>query len=155
MNSVVLEYRLQKGIDEFIPIYHYTHIDLQEILTRRECEFFIKEGVTYKQLSSAIEEGLFVIYVEKYEEDPIKESAPSQEGIKLEIRELNPFKDHPIIQTRWAMHHLEVLSIIGSIYTYYNEKEWERDSAEIDEDRKVYCLYVTPTGYKLPLSEGI
>ena len=155
MNSVILEYRLQKSKDEFIPIYHYTNIELQQILARRECEFFIKEGITYKQLSSAIEDDLFVIYVEKYEEDPVLEPAPSKTGIELEIRELNARKDHPLILTRQAMDHLEVLSIVGSIYTYYNGREWERDSAEIDEDRKVYVLYVTPTGYKIPMSEGI
>jgi hypothetical protein len=41
---------------------------------------------------------------------------------------------------------LDVLSYIGTVYTYYNGWEWERDSAEIDEDRSVYSLYVTKTG---------
>ena len=111
--------------------------------------------MTYKQLSSAIEDDLFVIYVEKYEEDPIEESVFFHEGILLEIRELNVIKDHPLIKSEKMVHHLEVLSKIGSIYTYYNGQEWERDSAEINEDRKVYILYVTPTGYKIPTSEGI
>ncbi len=154
MNSVILEYRLQKSKDEFIPIYHYPDIELQQILARRECEFFIKDGITYKQLSSAIENNLFVVYVEKYEEDPIIEPDPQQAGLLLEIRELNPQKDHPLIYTQQAMNHLEVLCILGSIYTYYNGREWERDSAEIDEDRKVYVLYVTPTRYKISKSEG-
>ena len=67
-----LEYRLKKGKDEFVPIYHYPDIDLEQILARRECEFFVKEGITYKQLSSAIEDHLFVIYLEVYEEDPLE-----------------------------------------------------------------------------------
>lgn len=153
--SVVLEYRLQKSSDEFIPIYHYRDIELEQILTRRECEFYIKEGITYKQLSSALEDDLFVIYVEKYEEDPIEEPEFFQEGITLEIRELNAVKEHPLIKSEKMYSHLDVLSKIGAVYTYYNGKEWERDSAEIDEDRKVYVLYVTPTGYKIPTSEGI
>lgn len=155
LNGTILEYRLRNFKDEFIPIYHYPNIELDQILARRECEFFIKEGITYKQLSSAIEDHLFVIYVEKYEEDPPLEPAPQQTGIKLEIRELNALKDHPLLYTRQAMNHLEILSVIGSIYTYYDNKEWERDSAEIDEDRMVYVLYVTPTGYKIQKSEGI
>ncbi len=56
-------------------------------MARRECEFFIKEGITYKQLSSGLEENVFVIYVEIYEEDPIEEPDTSGERIKLEIRE--------------------------------------------------------------------
>ena len=46
-------------------------------------------------------------------------------------------------------NHIDVLSMIGSVYTYYQGMEWKRDSAEIDEDRKVYVLYVTPTGYTI------
>ena len=147
--SATLEYRLQKGKDQFVPIFHYPTIDLEQILARRECEFFVKEGITYKQLSSAIEGDIFVIYLEVYEEGPIEKDGLIQEGINLEIRELNVLKGHPLITTEYMSNHMDVLSIIGSVYTYYHGKEWERDSAEIDEDRKVYVLYVTSTGYKM------
>lgn len=151
--SPVLEYRLQKGRDEYIPIFHYPHIELEQILARRECEFFIKEGVTYKQLSSSIEDNVFVIYLEKYEEKPMELEILSPEAIVLEVRQLNNLKEHPLITTIHLKHHIDVLSIIGSIYTYYHGSEWERDSAEIDEDRKVYVLYVNPTGYSFPTQE--
>ncbi|WP_068982913.1 MULTISPECIES: hypothetical protein [Lysinibacillus] len=147
--GAMLEYRLQKEKDKFEPIYYYTNIDLPQILTRRECEFFIKEGKTYKQLSSAIEGELFVIYVQLYEETPIEMPEHLHEGIKLEIRELNAYKNYPLITFEYMTNHLDILSIIGSIYTYIEGKEWERDSAEIDEDQGVYVLYVKPTGYTL------
>ncbi len=147
--GAMLEYRLQKEKDKFEPIFYYTNIDLPQILTRRECEFFIKEGKTYQQLSSAIEDGLFVIYVKLYEETPMDMNEPFNEGIKLEFRELNAYKHHPLITFEYMVNHLDILSIIGSIYTYIEDKEWERDSAEIDEDRGVYVLYVKPTGYTL------
>ena len=70
-------------------------------------------------------------------------------GIKLEIRELNALKEYPLITSEMMTTHLDVLSVIGSVYTYIQDKEWERDSAEIDEDRKVYVLYVTSTGYTM------
>lgn len=146
--SAVLEYRLQKGAEQFVPIYHYPDIELEQILARRECEFFVKDGVTYKQLSSAIEDQLFIIYVEVFE-DGIQEQEERTNGIKLEIRELNASKSHPLIASKLMHNHLDVLSMIGSVYTYEHGKEWERDSAEIDEDRKVYVLYVTPTGYMI------
>jgi hypothetical protein len=149
--KAVLEYRLQKGKEDYVSIYHYPEIELEQILTRRECEFFVKEGVTYKQLSSAIEGNLFIIYLEIYEESPIEKERPSQPGIRLEIRELNHINGHPLITSDYLTNHMDVLSMIGSVYTYDQGKEWERDSAEIDEDRQVYVLYVTPTGYQLPL----
>lgn len=147
--SATLEYRLIKGKDEFIPIYHYPEIELEQILVRRECEFFVKEGVTYKQLSSAIEGHLFVIYLQVYEEGPVETEDPLQSGIKLEIRELNALKEHPLLSSEYMTNHLDVLSVIGSIYTYIQDEEWQRDSAEIDEDRKVYVLYVISTGYTM------
>jgi hypothetical protein len=149
--SAVLEYRLQKGNNQFVPIYHYPDIELEQILARRECEFFVKDGVTFRQLSSAIEDELFVIYVELYEDGLPEKEESSVQGISLEVRELNAAKNHPLIANEFVMNHLDVLSMIGSVYTYYHGQEWERDSAEIDEDRKVYVLYVTPTGYKISI----
>lgn len=66
--------------------------------------------------------------------------------ITLEVRELNSLRGHPILFASSFYTHLDVLSYIGTVYTYYNGWEWERDSAEIDEDRSVYSLYVTKTG---------
>lgn len=145
--GAMLEYRLQRNSDKFEPIFYYSHIDLPQILARRECEFFIKEGKTFKQLSSAIEGKLFVIYVELYEEAPIEMEKDIHTGIKLEYRELNASNNHPLITFEYMKNHLDILSIVGSIYTYIEEEEWERDSAEIDEDRGVYVLYVKSTGY--------
>ena len=79
-------------------------------------------------------------YLKVYEEDPLENDDILQAGIKLEIRELNALKEYPLIMSEMMTTHLEVLSVIGSVYTYIQDKEWERDSAEIDEDRKVYVL---------------
>ncbi|MGM9924377.1 MAG: hypothetical protein ACI35R_09035 [Bacillus sp. (in: firmicutes)] len=146
---LVLEYRLWKGNEEYIPLYHYDYIDIEQIITRRECEFFVKEGVTYKQISSAIEKNIYVIYVEIYEEgqkEPVRGGIDG--SITLEIRELNTLKGHPLLETRYMDSHIEVLSVIGSTFIFINNLECERDSAEIDEDRNVYVLYVQPTGYE-------
>ncbi|MBM7703873.1 hypothetical protein [Metabacillus iocasae] len=148
-SSVVLEYRLLKGKDEYVPLYHYEHIELEQILARRECEFYVKEGVTYKQRSSAVEDDLHIIYVDEYEHHPKeKEDPESRHSIKVEVRAFNARQNHPVITTKYMRTHLEVLSFIGAVYTYVNRKEWERDSAEMDEDRMVYVLYVTETGFK-------
>ncbi|MGM0752805.1 MAG: hypothetical protein ACQET6_12840 [Bacillota bacterium] len=149
MKQPVLEYRLRKGNDTYEAIYHYPDIELEQILARRECEFFVKEGVTYRQLSSAIEGNRFILYVEVYEEEPVKDPLFPPEGLILEIRELNSRSNHPILKVEHHDYHLDILSVIGSVYYYIDGVEWERDSAEIDEDRYVYILYVKATGYKL------
>ena len=90
-----------------------------------------------------------MIYVELYEEKPMEQEVESDSGIKLEIRELNVRKDYPLLVSESMLNHLDVLSVLGNVYTYIEGNEWERDSAEIDEDRKVYVLYVTSTGYTM------
>lgn len=144
----LLEYRLLKLNETYHSIYHYESIDLEQVLARRECEFFVKEGVTYKQRSSAIEDDIHVIYVDEYEHAPKEEKESDSEYLTLEVRELNSYRNHPLLTLKSFSNHLEVLSYLGAVYTYFNGQEWERDSAEIDEDRKVYVLYVTETGVK-------
>ncbi|WP_394191140.1 hypothetical protein [Paenisporosarcina quisquiliarum] len=150
MATASLEYRLYKGLHSFEPLFHYDSIELDQILTRRECEFFVKDGITYQQTSSAIEENLHLIYVKKVEESEKEKEVFNLNGrLTLEIREFNLRENHPIIQKHEFDQHLEILSQIGSVYLYFDQMEWERDSAEIDEDRLVYVLYMIKTGYKL------
>ncbi|MFP5303424.1 hypothetical protein R2R70_19810, partial [Cobetia sp. SIMBA_158] len=92
--------------NEFVPIYYYPEIDLGEILARRECEFFVINGTTYKQLSSSIEDQLFVIYVEIIEEEPpLKKIESTESTVSLEIRELNARNNHPLITTEIFHNH--------------------------------------------------
>lgn len=150
MVTAALEYRLFKGQNSFDPLFRYESIELDQILARRECEFFVKDGVTYKQTSSAIEGHIHLIYVKKEEESEKEQEVFNLNGkLKLEIREFNSRGNHPVIQTFELDRHIEILSKIGSVYLYIDNQEWERDSAEIDEDRLVYVLYMTKTGYRL------
>lgn len=150
VTTTALEYRLFKGLNSFEPLFRYESVELDQILARRECEFFVKDGVTYKQTSSAIEGHIHFIYVEKEEESTKEQEEFNLNGkLKLEIREFNSRGNHPVIQTFELDRHIEILSKIGSVYLYLDNQEWERDSAEIDEDRLVYVLYMTKTGYRL------
>lgn len=145
-----LEYRLYKGLHSFEPLFYYDSIELDQILTRRECEFFVKDGITYQQTSTAIEENLHLIYVKKVEESEKEKEIFNLNGkLTLEIREFNRRESHPIIHKLEFDKHLEILSHIGSVYLYFKHQEWERDSAEIDEDRLVYVLYMIKTGFTL------
>lgn len=145
-----LEYRLYKGNNSSEPLFHYEQIDLQQVLARRSCDFYVKEGIVYKQTSSAIEGDWHVIYVTKEEEGEMeKEEFNINDTLQLEMRELNGRANHPILKKIEFDHHIDILSHIGSDYHYIDGMEWEKDSAEIDEDRRVYVLYLIKTGYKM------
>ncbi|MBB3869369.1 hypothetical protein HNR78_002262 [Parageobacillus toebii NBRC 107807] len=147
-----LEYRLWLGEENYRLLYFYESIDLPQIIARRECEFFVKEGVAYQQVSSALEHDTFVIYVEEYERGP-KEAEVDSNDLLLEVRELDAENGHPVIATLELPSSLDVMAYIGNSFTYFQGKEWLRDSSEIDEDRKVYVLYVTATGFVMEEGE--
>lgn len=148
-----LEYRLNKGTNSFEPLFHYEEIEIDQILARRECEFFVKEGIVYKQTSSAIEGNLHVIYVAKHDQGEMEKEEFNLNGtMKLEMREFRERTDFPLLKTLEFERHIDILANLGSVYHYLDGHEWERDSAEIDEDRRVYVLYLIKTGYKM---EGI
>ncbi len=145
-----LEYRLFKGNNSSEPLFHYEQIDLQQILARRGCDFYIKEGTVYKQTSSAIEGDWHVIYVTKHEEgEADKEEFNLNGALQLELREFNGRANHPILKKLEFDHHIDILAHIGSDYHYLDGLEWEKDSSEIDEDRRVYVLYLIKTGYTM------
>ena len=77
-------FRLLKPDDTFVSIYHYQSIELEQILARRECEFFVKEGVTYKQTSSAVEDDIHIIYVKEHEHGPKEQAEDDNREITLE-----------------------------------------------------------------------
>lgn len=148
-----LEYRLYKGTNSFEPLYHYEEIEIDQILARRECDFFVKEGIVYKQTSSAIEGLLHVIYVAKHNQgEKEKEEFNLNGTMKLEFREFRERTNFPLLKTLEFERHIDILANLGSVYHYLDGQEWEKDSAEIDEDRRVYVLYLIKTGYKM---EGI
>ncbi len=109
MNSIVLEYRLYKNELSFEPLHHYTSLGLDEVLARRECEFFVKDGMTYKQRSSALEgDQYFLIYVDRYTEGPMDKHETSD--IKVEIRTLDDRFDNPLLEAYYVDRHLDALA---------------------------------------------
>ena len=88
-----LEYRLYDRTSSYKPLFHYEVIDLHQVLARRECDFYVKEGIVYKQTSSAIEGEWHVIYVEKQKEgEKEKEEFNLNNTLKLEMRRFNEEK---------------------------------------------------------------
>lgn len=139
-----LEYRLVE--DGFPGLFHYTDISKEEIGVRFSCDYFIKNQVVYEKTSTALEDDLFVIYVERSATEiphPFHLTEGALGSVLLEIREVNDdLEDYPIIKVLEIPDLLTLLLYLQSNYINLNHREWEKTSAEIDEDRFVYVLYV-------------
>jgi hypothetical protein len=139
-----LEYRLLDEAKQFPVQYYYDRIGKPEIAMRMSCDYFVKEGQIFEKTSAAIDGGTYVIYVQPAVEEKVVD--PSQKAIwktiRIELREYKEDSDYyPVIHVYEFRDEMEALLHMQSNFLYLYGKEWEKTSAEIDEDRNVYVWY--------------
>lgn len=143
-----LEYRLLDEEEEYPVLYHYVDIDKGEIAARFACNRFIKQGAVYEKTSCAVEPLTYVIYVNDAGEVPISPpEAPQGVGVKMELRKektIDPLCT--LLETYHFQSNEDLLLYLQADYVVWLGEEWEKTAAVIDEDRKVYALYVQPGG---------
>ena len=144
-----LEYRYDDEIRKYPGLWHYGNLSKAEAAARMVCEYFVKEGQTFKVTATALDpDGTSVIYVTK-ESFTNELSDHHYSHIGLEVRELNQ-QGSSLIEKKEIWDHEEVLAALLSDYIYIEQKgqflEFTLDSREIDEDRKCYIYYGEFTG---------
>ncbi|MFS0880328.1 hypothetical protein [Metabacillus niabensis] len=140
-----LEYRLNDEMKGYPALYHYDFTDPSEIFCRRLCDYFIKNNIVYHKTSSSLEDEYYVIYVEEETDEYSFSDAKTYSHVTLEVREYQEYKESPLLYTYDLYSHEEALSLIGNDYLWIDDKEYEKVSAEIDENRSTYVLYMTRT----------
>ena len=148
-NIHVLEYRLIDETKQYPAIYHFEELDKMQIFCRRNCDYFVLDKQVYETTSSALEEDRFVIYVKKVDDEKPFYAASSTRPLGIEVREYRENNESPEIAFFHCETHEDVFSYLDSTYHYVHGKEVERVSAEMDQDRRVYVLYVFPVGVEL------
>ncbi|MGM7682385.1 hypothetical protein ACSVDA_09550 [Cytobacillus sp. Hm23] len=142
----VLEIRLNDRYKDYPALYHYKDIDREQIFVRRECEYYVKDGIVYEQVSSALEDDRFVLYVNKIGDDTIDPNTRVRENLCVEVREYRRIGEQKLLKIYDCRDHMDVLGYIGNTFIYIEGKEYKRSSVEADEDRQTYILYVNDTG---------
>lgn len=149
-----LTYYLQKDDQSYEAFYTYKEgsIDANEIYARQLCEYFIVNGSQYRLLSNEMdgnEEMLIVEHLGAASALP-GEVFYNNEGIRLEFREYLSPSHMPLLYTLqinpYGRGHWEVIRYLLKDYIDVPTIGiCKRDSAELDEDRRCYVLYVTRT----------
>jgi hypothetical protein len=140
-----LEYRLNDERSNYPALFHYEFSEPSEIFSRRLCDYFIKDKKVYRKTSTSLEEKYYVIYVENDSEEYIFEDAEMYKHVTLEVRDYKENSISPLIYTYDLYSHEEALSLLGNDYLWIHNEEYEKISAEIDEDRSTYVLYMSKT----------
>ena len=141
-----LEYRLLDEENGYPLLFYYDPIDRDEVSLRFACDYLVKGHVVYEKTSCAIEPHSYVIYVKRSAEEQAVDYA--QEAVKRWGRiqvELREYKDgtanYPLVHTFSFKEDDDALLHLQSDYLFVNGTEWEKTSAEVDEDRHVYIYY--------------
>jgi hypothetical protein len=144
-----LEYRLLDEAQGYPLLYYYDFMKTEEATARFACDYFIKEGKIYEKTSCAVEPGMNVIYVRLVsEENKASFSQPPGIGmgfIMLELREYNETETYPLIRTLEFAALPDLNLYLQADYITLDGIEWEKTSAEIDEERQVFVIYLQKT----------
>ncbi len=131
----------------FTPFYEYplNSINQEEIYARQLCEFFIKDGKEYELFSnemSGLDECLIID--EKGIAEKNSDEMVYKEGIHLEIRQYKRIGEMSLLHTFSLDSHWEAIRyLLKDLIEIPSLGQMGRDSAEIDEDRGCYVIYVT------------
>ncbi|SFS33144.1 hypothetical protein [Marininema halotolerans] len=148
---IQLEYRLYDKIKSHPLLYTYENVDEEEVSARMVCDWFIKENQVFERMTVEMAPPRCIIYVRAaVEEEVINREVlthPEWQGMRLEVRQ---FKEtamiYPLIETIHFTRTSSLRLYIQSDYVFLQDQKWEKTSAEIDENRRVFVLYVRPVG---------
>lgn len=145
-----LEYRWLDEKNGYPVLFYYDHIDKDEVSLRFACDYLVKGHVVYEKTSCAVEPGCYVIYVKRSTDETAVDYAHTAStrwgSIQLELREYKEgTMNYPLVHTYYFKDDDEALLHLQSDYLVLDGREWEKTSAEVDEDRRVYVYYARPT----------
>ncbi|WP_078548452.1 hypothetical protein [Litchfieldia alkalitelluris] len=141
-----LVYYIKTG-SSFEPFYEYKNhsINEDEIYARQLCEFFIKDGKEYELYSNEMKDSEEILVIlDKGSSAIFSDEKTYNGGIHLEVRQYKNIGEMSLLHTFHLNSHWEVIRyLLKDIIDIPGQGQKARDSAEIDEDRRCYVLYVT------------
>jgi len=140
-----LEYRLWDESGNESILFYYNDIKNTEIAARMTCDYFVKEGRVYEKDSTFWENGLYIIYVHPVDDELVHEGEPnylSKREVVLEVREFKENTEYyPLIQVYFLNNMDKMATLLQGDRYYSGGIQWEKTSAETDEDRGAFVLY--------------
>ena len=112
-------------------------------------DYLVKDQHVYEKMSCALEIGTYVIYVRRAEDEQVLDSqlvfAPDWEGIRMEVRHFREGTAHyPVVHTFHFHSDEDALLHLQCDFLFIDGQEWQKTSAEVDENRRVYVIYAQP-----------
>jgi hypothetical protein len=142
-----LTYYIEK-IDEYEPFLSYKipeNMNHDEKYARQLCEFFVHEGKEYELQSNEMKdnEEILIIKEKGTAKKFADEASYKGRGIFIEFRQYHETGEMPLLHLQALNSHWDVIRyLLKDVVDIPQRGQYLRDSAEIDEDRAVYVMYV-------------
>ena len=142
-----LTYYIEKN-DSYEPFLTYKipeNMHNDEKYARQLCEFLVSGQKEYELQSNEMKGSEEILIVKEI--GPIRrfteEPSYKGRGIFLEFRKYNETGDMPLLHVQALNSHWDVIRyLLKDVVDIPRQGQYIRDSAEIDEDRAVYVMYV-------------
>ncbi|WP_276531234.1 RNA helicase [Fictibacillus nanhaiensis] len=142
-----LTYYIEKtaGYEPFLTYKIPENMHNDEKYARQLCEFFVTGHKEYELQSNEMKGSEEILIVK--EKGPARrfsdEPSYKGRGIFLEFRQYNSTGDMPLLHVQALNSHWDVMRyLLKDVVEIPRQGQFLRDSAEIDEDRSVYVMYV-------------
>lgn len=144
-----LQYVLDDSEKKYPSIAYYPRISKEEILLRFACDYWVKDHKVYEKTATENDGVAYTIYVQHDPEEQVVEKGilfeSNWKGIRLEYRHYHSdWSEYPVIQQQDCSSDQDVLlSLLTEIHMIHG-RIWQKQSTEVDENRKKYVIYVVP-----------
>ncbi|GAB6464606.1 hypothetical protein bcgnr5390_64080 [Bacillus luti] len=134
-----LEYRLR---DE-TPIYHFKEMEVEQIFAHRTTNRHVLDGKTYTSISSAVEDNLFVIYVDlSFSSAPNYQYTYSTPHVELHLS--NHFSTI-LLDTIDCVNFTNLQIYMGTDFLVWKDKTYTVVDSFVDSGRRAYMLVIEET----------
>ncbi|WP_066052213.1 RNA helicase [Robertmurraya korlensis] len=146
-----LTYYLDKGNDEYTPLYEYTtaSVGVDELYARQLCTYFIMRGRQYELFSTEMDGDEDQLIIRDRGRNPhvVDEKGYHGKGLHIEIRRFREEENYKLLTSLSCDSHFDVIRyLLKDIVDVPGLGYKQVTSSEIDEDRGVYVLYVKEVG---------
>lgn len=137
-----------------VAVDEYHDISMAELILRFSCDYWVKGSRVYQLVNRSWEEETSTAIIDLKEdlEEKVIDSriifAPTWEGIRIEVRhyleDAEEYQEYPLIHRLQFVDPHQAMVLLLCEHITLQKKKWVKVSTEVDENRKVYVLYVQP-----------
>ncbi|MGM9986460.1 MAG: RNA helicase [Bacillaceae bacterium] len=139
-----LLYVVEKN-NNYEELYTFRNSAIDELYARQLCNYLIIDGKQYELISNEMKDNQEILVLKDMGTPAtFPDETNISDGLRIEFRHLIDEHNMPLLFTRTILNHNQAIRFLLKDWVQIPEKGmFHRDSAELDNDRGCYVIYVT------------